>query len=93
MQAERRKFKSDAIIYQKDDIQGGVAYIIYDCSIEDLQERKGKAITVSSACAVTRQIGLKKQNIQYFTSKEAIIKKRRFFSKIHNKYFAIRLAK
>jgi len=68
-----------------------VPFIVYDCTIENLIERSAQAKHLSSAKAVQSYIGIDRNIIAQFTSKEAILNKKRYFSKKLNRHFAIRI--
>lgn len=68
-------------------------HIVYDMSIEDLEERKEKAIRFETAIQAAQYIGLRSyRNMYYYTDTQAIKKKKRYWSEKHQKYFAIRRA-
>lgn len=81
-------------VIRKESLQipkASTPFIVYDLSIEDLQERKVQAKRFDCAKELSNYLSIRVQNIPYYTSTEAIRKKRRYFSEIHNREFAIRI--
>lgn len=68
-----------------------VPHVIYDMSIEDVEERKEKALRFETMFKTAEYIGMKHyQYLAYYTDTQAIKKKKRFWSEKHQRYFAIR---
>lgn len=76
--------------YKKDKFNRGTAHIVYDLTIDDINERKEKAIKFTSANQCAHYLGITPDALKSYVDIKA---QKRFYSTKHNKPFAIRLAK
>lgn len=75
-----------------DSLNISVPHIVYDCSLP-IQERISKALHFPTAVAAALYIGMRPNKINNYTSQEAILQRKRFYSQKHGKQFAIRIEK
>ena len=68
-----------------------IPYIVYDCSIADLTERATQAKRFNNASEVQAYIGIGRKMVPAYTSKEAVIERKRYYSKKLKGEFAIRI--